>query len=138
MRKRQVAFSDDILAFVDVVLSYAISNSFPGLFCPFSSAQKSPRNEAETYNQLSGLALELDVVIVAIATLGEMARCTAQNSSVWTNSWSRNPQFSNLISAGKITSDTWIVICSKCFSMSLLLCVAFEVALLLNSFFFVD
>lgn len=30
----------------------------------------------------------------------EMARCTAQGSSVWTNSWSRNPQFSNLISAG--------------------------------------
>ena len=59
LRKRQVAFSDDVLAFVDVVLAYALSNSFLGPFSAFSSEEKSPRNEAETYNQL-GLFLFLD------------------------------------------------------------------------------
>ena len=38
---------------------------------------------------------------VAMVTIGIIGRCTVRGSTVWTNSWSRNPHFSNIISIGK-------------------------------------
>lgn len=42
---------------------------------------------------------------VVVVTVGIIGRYTVQGSTVWTNSWSRNPQFSNIISIGKSLSS---------------------------------